>query len=378
MAEVRVVGGGVSGITTSLILQLKGYDVELCAKDLPHKTSLSQENESFASIWPAGAVYPVSCEKENLEEVFEISQEFFRFLWESGSMGVRRQKFEYLTEEDFDTPSFRSSLDNYEELNGQDSRISDATKDSEGFRFDMFFVEMPVFFRTIFELFRDLGGTVSVEKLEKQQFVEDVDLAVNCTGLSSQQIFQDEKMKPVRGHLIHYKGGIPRTESGDIFSYFYGAPSETTKHPGVYCFPRTDKIIFGGSKIDESERSWEELNEEQLIIIDGKKIPKRIYERNSGIYSKLTGEELKKDDLVVRSGLRPCRETGVRIEKEILHDTPLIHNYGHGGSGVTISWGCAVEVLEIAKELSKPDDDRNNSAYTKNLLDITERALDNV
>ena len=51
-------------------------------------------------------------------------------------------------------------------------------------------------------------------------------------------------------------------------------------------------------------------------------------------------------------GLRPFRLGGVRIEhehyKEKLH---VIHNYGHGGCGVTLSWGCAKEVVELAKPI---------------------------
>ncbi len=48
-------------------------------------------------------------------------------------------------------------------------------------------------------------------------------------------------------------------------------------------------------------------------------------------------------------GLRPGR-TSVRLEKEFIFDKPLIHNYGHGGSGVTLSWGCADDVVELANE----------------------------
>jgi glycine/D-amino acid oxidase-like deaminating enzyme len=49
------------------------------------------------------------------------------------------------------------------------------------------------------------------------------------------------------------------------------------------------------------------------------------------------------EDLV---GLRPGR-TEVRLEKEERGGVDLIHNYGHGGSGVTLSWGCADEVVEL-------------------------------
>ena len=46
---------------------------------------------------------------------------------------------------------------------------------------------------------------------------------------------------------------------------------------------------------------------------------------------------------VVRTivGLRPFRPSGFRVEAEPLGDTLLVHNYGHGGCGVTLSWGTA-------------------------------------
>lgn len=51
----------------------------------------------------------------------------------------------------------------------------------------------------------------------------------------------------------------------------------------------------------------------------------------------------------VRAGLRPFRKQNVRLDHE--QDTGIIHNYGHGGAGVTFSWGCALEVVELAERL---------------------------
>ena len=53
--------------------------------------------------------------------------------------------------------------------------------------------------------------------------------------------------------------------------------------------------------------------------------------------------------LAERVGLRPFRKSGVRLERDRLRDgRTVIHNYGHGGAGFTLSWGCAREVLEAA------------------------------
>ena len=50
-------------------------------------------------------------------------------------------------------------------------------------------------------------------------------------------------------------------------------------------------------------------------------------------------------------GLRPFRLDGVRLEHELYQDKlHVIHNYGHGGCGVTLSWGCAGAVVQLVKE----------------------------
>lgn len=57
------------------------------------------------------------------------------------------------------------------------------------------------------------------------------------------------------------------------------------------------------------------------------------------------------DGAILKSivGIRPYREGGFRIEYENLADKHVIHNYGHGGAGVTLSWGSAIEVVRLAK-----------------------------
>jgi hypothetical protein len=53
-------------------------------------------------------------------------------------------------------------------------------------------------------------------------------------------------------------------------------------------------------------------------------------------------------------GSRPFRKTGVRLEAELLKDKLIIHNYGYGGSGLTLSFGGAKEVLDILVNQKTP------------------------
>ncbi len=53
-------------------------------------------------------------------------------------------------------------------------------------------------------------------------------------------------------------------------------------------------------------------------------------------------------------GLRPFRKTGFNLEVEKLSDKLVFHNYGHGGSGVTMSWGTASIVTSKLKSRDIP------------------------
>ncbi|MGH6793444.1 MAG: FAD-dependent oxidoreductase, partial [Methyloceanibacter sp.] len=49
-----------------------------------------------------------------------------------------------------------------------------------------------------------------------------------------------------------------------------------------------------------------------------------------------------------RVGLRPCRPSGFVVKSEPFGDKMIIHNYGHGGCGVTLSWGTADMAAKLA------------------------------
>ncbi len=54
-------------------------------------------------------------------------------------------------------------------------------------------------------------------------------------------------------------------------------------------------------------------------------------------------------DRVIRTvaGLRPFRPSGYRVEAETVGDKRVIHNYGHGGGGISLSWGSSREAIAL-------------------------------
>lgn len=46
-------------------------------------------------------------------------------------------------------------------------------------------------------------------------------------------------------------------------------------------------------------------------------------------------------------GLRPFRPSGFRVAREMVGETAVVHNYGHGGGGITLSWGTSKLAVDL-------------------------------
>jgi glycine/D-amino acid oxidase-like deaminating enzyme len=67
----------------------------------------------------------------------------------------------------------------------------------------------------------------------------------------------------------------------------------------------------------------------------------------------------------VRVGLRPFRKQNVRLDRE--PGTRIIHNYGHGGAGVTLSWGCAIEIADMVEGLFRRVRPENSNKWRRSI-----------
>ncbi|MFJ7067560.1 NAD(P)/FAD-dependent oxidoreductase [Streptomyces sp. NPDC101115] len=152
-------------------------------------------------------------------------------------------------------------------------------------------------------------------------------VVVNCTGLGAREFVGDAGMRAVRGQLVLVEN--PGVETW--FTAADGASSETT-----YFFPQPGRLILGGTAEEGDERTDPDGATAEAIV-----------ERCARIRPELADARV----LGHRVGLRPARVGGVRLESEPLAGGgTLVHNYGHGGAGVTVAWGCADRVAELATE----------------------------
>jgi D-amino-acid oxidase len=305
-----VVGAGVSGLSSAIRLLENDWEVTIWSSEFSPNTT----SDVAAALWYPFLSAPVG--KTNVwgSETYNVLKVISRFSQTGVSM---TQTYEYFREEQPD-PSWKQSVDGFKRLNGNlpEDYI-------ECFSFITPVIEMPIYLKWLMNRYEELGGKQKVKKVDNFSNITDkYDLVVNCTGLESKNLLNDSEVYPVRGQIIRVKT--------DIKEMYLDQQISTL----AYIVPRSEDMILGGVA-QNNDWSLETRIEDREDILE--KCCKLIPElRNAEII----------EDMV---GLRPGRSE-VRLEKEILLGRPMIHNYGHGGSGVTLSWGCADDVVELANE----------------------------
>jgi D-amino-acid oxidase len=166
-----------------------------------------------------------------------------------------------------------------------------------------------------------------------------VDAIVNCTGLGAREL-GDESVYPIRGALLRVRNNgsaMPRITQAHCVSH----DGSSADRGFIFIVPRgRDMLILGGLA---------EVGAWGLDIgLDNYEPVREIYRRCLEFLPALRNAEIDAAE-PVRVGLRPFRQGNVRLEAET--GTRIVHNYGHGGSGVTFSWGCALEVADQVEQL---------------------------
>ncbi len=307
---VLVIGGGVNGLSTGICLLEDGWNVTIYSEEFSPNTT----SDVAAALWYPFLSAPV--EKTNVWGLRTYN--ILKLLATERGAGIdMTQTFEYFRSSQPD-PVWKSTVDNFERI------TEDLPSDYvECFSFMTQVIEMPIYLKWLMNRYNLLGG--NLEKLRVNDFSEvpeKFQLVVNCTGLSSGELCNDPEVYPVRGQIIRIKPKLNQMHLDQQIPTL------------SYIVPRSNDMILGGVA-QEGNWSLEPTEEDRNFIL----------EKCSKIIPNLKNVEIIEDIV----GLRPGRAE-VRLEKEQISGKTIIHNYGHGGSGVTLSWGCAEEVVELANE----------------------------
>jgi D-amino-acid oxidase len=320
--SVAIVGAGVSGLTTAIVFAERGYDVSTFAKEVGRSTT----SGAAAAIW-----FPYDAEP--IPKVIPWALETYKVLADlacdsrTGVSMIELRRFSRAGE--IQIPDWAHSL-------GASSvatalcAVSDRPQ-AGGYNFASgYSIRVPLTDTTIYlDYLRDrltnAGGTI--QGGVRFENLEDVDpkfdLVINCAGIGARELVHDVDLEPHRGQVAI----IPKIKGLDCAIVCDDAPF-------MYAIPRSNDCVFGGTN-DVSDN----LNVDPAST-------SRIVTECSRVLNIETPRVLAE-----RVGLRPFRKSGVRLEAWKLRDgRTVIHNYGHGGAGFTLSWACAESVFQIASQ----------------------------
>lgn len=382
MASISVLGGGVSGITSATVLTLLGHEVRVYT-DRRADHAYGSHAPMMASLYPAASVIPHAVTVDNPAAHLADSQALFDVFRSEPLFGIRQQLHFEMFEpgarpNGVADPSYAPALRNFTRCTASltpspssagaspTPPLRSDAHGASGWCFEVTFVETPRYYDALFSLFEKLGGTIQhmhITPDRVQQLPGDV--FVNALGGAASAVFPDPRPASyLRGVLLLVDSpGLPHhRDTGRPFSYNYTLdPSvyatENGSAAGVYAYPRRDVWVLGGTKqngnIVNGEWTGESMTADVVSIpgLDGGsdvKVPRPIIELNDQLLHDLTGVSILDREMRATFGYRYARDLGgdgVRLGTTQTRDGRLIvHNTGHGGAGVTLSWSCALRV----------------------------------
>ncbi len=307
---VVVLGAGVSGLSSSVELLLRGYQVEIWARDAPAATTSAVAGAVWFPFHAAPAGRVGGWAEETYERLADLA--------ENPYTGVTMREGVLCDPELTNRSTWRSAVGPI-----RPTVKGDLPRGRKGEVFAVPIAEMPIYLEYLRRRFMSLGGLLRRRTLASvsEAFAES-DRVVNCTGLGARELFGDAEVYPVRGQLIRLTG----VELDRWYLDEKGADGVS------YVIPRSHDIVLGGTVEPGVEDLTPDPEETERILARCARL----------------APQLSEGQVVASSvGLRPGR-SAIRLEVEELNGRAVIHNYGHGGSGLTLSWGCAREVADLA------------------------------
>lgn len=313
--EILILGAGVSGLSTGILLLKKGYQVTIWAKDLPPNTT----SNKAGAFW-----YPYLCNpKDKATQWMKFTLDYLKkeFIKDTKSGCVIRKVTEVFDRK-VDEPWWKDAVDEYNRP--RKDELPNGYVD--GYQVYAVMMDTTIYMDYLVEMFKNLGGKIVQRAISNiQEALDEYDLVVNCTGLGSRELFNDNSIYPVRGQIVKVKSnGFDQVIADDE------GPNGL-----AYIIPRINDIVLGGTA---------QVNDWNLEV--DPKDTEEILKRCANLRPEFKNVEIIDESV----GLRPVRDE-IRLEAEDYSGKTIVHNYGHGGSGFTLSWGYAQDVVEIVERL---------------------------
>jgi D-amino-acid oxidase len=319
--RVIVVGAGVVGLTTAVSLLEAGCDVQVVADATVEATT----SYVAAGVWFPTHVGPPDKVAAWGRRTLEVLAGQAR----DSVPGVVMRESLALYREPPGRPDWTVSVGQVREAGPGELPPGY----SHGLRFTVPQAEMPVYLPWLMQRVRGLGGEIVARHVTALAELPGAgaDAIVSCPGLAARELAGDKSVYPVRGQVVRVANPGITMSVRDEF------------HPAgrAYVHPRAGDCILGGT-----------FDEDQWDVEPDPATAAAIIARCTEIVPALAGAPV----IGHLAGLRPGRPE-VRLEEEGAAGgggpggggPRVVHNYGHGGAGITLSWGCAEQVTRLLR-----------------------------
>jgi D-amino-acid oxidase len=320
--SVAIVGAGISGLTCGVVFAERGFRVAIFAEQIGQQTTsgaagalwFPYDAEPIAKVIPwALATYKVLVDLTKASRsgvsIIELRQ-----YCRTGGIQIPDWAHSLGASVNSSAPTVIPS-----EVEGS----LDISVFKSGFSLRVPLMDTTIYLDYLANRFQRAGGSINPGvRLSKLEHVDPkFDLVINCAGIGARELAHDVDLEPHRGQVAI----VPKIDH-------LQCAIVCDDDPLMYAIPRTNDCVFGGTN-EVSENLNADPAITNAIVSDCARVLKMEAPRV----------------LRERVGLRPFRKSGVRLEGEKLSDgRTVIHNYGHGGAGFTMSWGCAENVFKLA------------------------------
>lgn len=332
--NIAVVGNGVIGLTSAARLREAGHNVTIFARGGIETTTSSRSGSVFTPFDGA----------QNSAWVVESLRTYRDLAQHTPESGIRISTAREL----FSTPL--AALPAWTSIVGGANRLGPVGHYAGGYEVRVPHIDTAVFLPWLLDrVTRVLGVPVIHRTLTSlnQLLAHDVDRGpgaartsfdgvINCSGVGARELAGDPAVRAMRGQLLH----VPNT-LGLVDSIGASEPDGAM----TYVYPYPSRIVMGGTYEPDV---WDERTEPvaiEAILARGRELL-----RVTGVKG---WETIGETRIRTVAGLRPARIVGglneaVRLERAATDAGKwIIHNYGHGRAGMTLSWGCATEVVSL-------------------------------
>lgn len=310
--DVLVVGAGVCGLTCAVCLAEAGLNVQIRAAAMPPETT----SAVAGAIWGPHLVE----ESDRVTRWAAVTLDVLAGLAGAAGAGVALTRGVLAWRRPAEPPPWTGELPGLRQRGPADLPPGYAA----GWQYTAPVLDMPVYLGYLLDRFGAAGGDARVASVGSlEQAAAEVPVVVNCAGIGAHDLVPDPALRPVRGQAV--------VVANPGITEFFISPADGGAEL-AYMFPHGKTVLLGGTEQEGDWNTGPDPADTARILADC-----------AAIEPRLAGAAV----LAERIGLRPVRPQ-VRLEAEPAGaGRVIVHNYGHGGAGVTLSWGCAREIAGL-------------------------------